>query len=169
MKPKRVSKKDALKIAQTFNVDKMSLFLSSVDENAQPFASYSPFVEDEEFNIYIIISDIVPHSHNLNTTKKASIMIIEDESKCDHIYARKRFYGKVQAQKMANDDEKRKKIMDLFKKRFGKEVLIFDTMSDFNIYKLILQDANLVLGFGSAFSISPNRKEIYQKSIGHKK
>ncbi len=166
-KPVRISEEDALKTLETFNDDKLSIVIASVNEHGEPFVSYSPYVEDKDFNMYIIISGGVPHAHNLATTKKASVMTIEDESKCKNIYARGRFYGQVKAEKFAEDDERKDEIMEMFVKRFGPHVKMFNKMPDFRIYKLSPVDANLVLGFGSAYKISADRKSASIKNAKH--
>ncbi len=168
MKPQRITKEDALEKMQIFNDDKLSLFMATVSEDGEPFVSYTPYVEDEDFNIYVVISNTVPHSFNLEANGKASVMTIEDEAKCSHIYARERFYASVKSEKIEKDDERKAKIMDIFAKRFGEDVRMFDKMPGFSMFKLIPQDSNLVLGFGSAYSISTDRKSIELKNIGHK-
>ncbi len=166
-KPVRIKEEDALKRLETFNDDKQSIVISSADENGVPFVSYSPFVEDKDFNMYIIISGGVKHAHNLSKTKQASIMTIQDESQCKNIYARERFYGLVEAEKFEENDSREAEIMELFVAKFGPHVKMLTKMPDFRIYKLVPKEANLVLGFGSAYSVSVDRKSINIKNAEH--
>jgi len=144
-----------------------SVLLSTVDKDSEPFASYSPFVEDEEGNFYVFISTAVNHSHNMNATKKAHIMFLEDEGVTDHIYARRRMYFRADAEKFEEEDERAEAIHDLFKKRFGDKVSFFSMMKDSRFYKLTPREGNFVLGFGAAYKISDDRKTLSLNDKGH--
>ena len=158
---------DAQKEMVPFLQNIQSVLLSTVNKDAEPFVSYSPYVEDEEGNFYVFISTAVNHSHNMNATKKAHIMFLEDESVTDHIYARRRMYFKADAEKFEEDDEREEKIHDLFKKRFGDKVSFFSMMKDSRFYKLTPRDGNFVLGFGGAYKISADRKTLKINDGGH--
>jgi len=144
-----------------------SVLLSTVDKDAEPFASYSPFVEDDEGNFYVFISTAVNHSHNMNATGKAHIMFLEDESVTDHIYARRRMYFRADAEKFEENDERTEKIHNLFKERFEDKVSFFSMMKDSRFYKLTPRDGNFVLGFGGAYKISADRKTLTINDGGH--
>ena len=164
---KRISIEDAQKELVPFLQNIQSVLLSTVDADGEPFASYSPFVEDEEGNFYVFISTAVKHSHNMNATKKAHIMFLEDESVTDHIYARRRMYFKVDSEKFEEDDTREEKIHNLFKKRFGDKVSFFSMMKDSRFYKLSPKEGNFVLGFGAAYKIASDRKTLELNDKGH--
>jgi len=166
---KSISIEDAQKEMVPFLEKIQSVLLSTVDVEGEPFVSYSPYVEDEDGNFYVFISTAVNHSHNMNATKKAHIMFLEDENVTDHIYARKRMYFKADAQRFEDNDERVEKIHDLFKKRFGNKVSFFSMMKDFQYYKLSPKEGNFVLGFGGAYKISQDRKTLMLNEIGHTK
>lgn len=107
------------------------------------------------------------HSHNMSATKKAHIMFLQDESKASHIYARERMYFKVDVDKFEENDNRADGIFQLFDKKFKEKVSFFSMMKDSRIYKLIPKDGNLVLGFGSAFKISDDKKTLYLNDKGH--
>jgi len=164
---KSMSIEEAQKEMIPFLENIQSVLLSTVDKDAEPFVSYSPYVEDEEGNFYVFISTAVNHSHNMNATKKAHIMFLEDESVTDHIYARRRMYFRADAEKFEENDERAEKIHDLFKKRFGEKVSFFSMMKDSRFYKLTPRDGNFVLGFGGAYKISADRKTLKINDGGH--
>jgi len=166
---KRITIEDAKKEMAVFLENIQSVLLSTVDADAEPFISYSPYVEDEEGNFYVFISTAVKHSHNINATGKAHIMFLEDESVTEHIYARRRMYFKAEAKAFDEDDERTEKIHDLFKKRFGDKVSFFSMMKDSRFYKLTPSEGNFVLGFGGAFKISQDRKTLSLNDQGHSK
>ena len=103
---KRITIEEAQTEMVVFLENIQSVLLSTVDANAEPFISYSPYVEDEEGNFYLFISTAVKHSHNINATGKAHIMFLEDESVTEHIYARRRMYFKAEAKAFEEDDER---------------------------------------------------------------
>lgn len=155
---KRVKKDEAQEILNTFTDDIQSVILATVDENAKPFSSYSPYVEDKEGNYYVCISAIVPHSHNMYITKKAHIMFLEDESKAAHIYARRRLYFDADVEKFDEDDKREEEIGALFLEKFGETTKFLLEQPDFRIYKIMPKNGNIVLGFGSAYAVDENKK-----------
>lgn len=165
----RVKKEDALIKLESFLDDKNTVLMATVSESGEPFISYAPYVEDEEHNYYVYLSGHAPHAINLAKTKKASIMFIEDESKCQNLFARERLYFQANASMFEQNDENEAKINELFSKKFGKLTHFLQKMPDFRIYKLSAYDGNLVLGFGSAFEVSENRCDLTLKNVGHQK
>ena len=166
---KKISIEEAQLELSSFTENIQSVNLSTVSKEGEPFASYSPFVEDKEGNIYIFISTAVAHSHNMNHNSKAHIMFLEDESVSEHIYARRRMYFKAHASKFEKNDEREKNIHNLFKEKFKDKVSFFSMMKDSRFYKLIPSEGNLVLGFGAAYKISKDRKILSLNDKGHSK
>jgi len=164
---KKITRKEAQKELETFSNNMQTVMLSTVNDDAQPFASYSPFVEDKEGNFYVFISTAVQHSHNMNANSKAHLLFIEDESKTEHIYARRRMYFKAKAEKFAKNDSREEFIHNLFKDKFKDKVSFFSMMKDSRFYKLTPYDGNLVLGFGAAYKISSDRKILSLNNKGH--
>lgn len=164
---KRISTEDALKELEVFTDNKNSVMLSTVSKECKPFASYAPFVEDESGCYYICISGYVPHSHNLTDTKKASIMFIEDESVAAHPFGRKRLYFDAIAEKFEPNDPREEQVAELFSQKFGKHSSFMLKMPDFRIYKLSPKNGSLVLGFGSAYNVSDDKKSLKFKNALH--
>lgn len=139
-----------------------SVVLSTVSKDGEPFASYSPFAQDEEGNFYVCVSTAVQHSHNMYATKKAHIMFLQDEQDAMHIYARRRLYFKAEVEKFEPNDERFEKVALLFEEKLGKAGSLVRTMSDARVYKLIPSEGNLVLGFGAAFKIDETNKKVLE-------
>lgn len=157
---KIMKKEEAQKELDCFLDNISTVVLSTTDKEGEPFASYSPFVEDEEGNFYVFVSTAVQHSHNMYNTQKAHLLFIEDESKTEHIYARRRLYFKAKAEKFEENDERFEKIAQLFEKRHGKQAALVRKMPDSRFYKLTPSEGNLVLGFGAAFKLDETNKKI---------
>lgn len=168
-RPSKITKEDALKILETFTDDIESMMLSTVDENGKPFASYAPFVEDENGHYYICVSGYVPHSKNMNATKKAAIMFIEDEQNAAHPFGRKRLYFDADVEMFSENDERKEKIAKLFEEKFNGKVSFMLSMPDFRIYKFTPKNGSIVLGFGAAFHVSDDKKSLKFKNALHEK
>ncbi|WP_024954665.1 pyridoxamine 5'-phosphate oxidase family protein [Sulfurospirillum arcachonense] len=147
---------------KTFDLDKYSMIVGTTNQQNDPLTNYSPFVKLEE-DYYICVSSNMPHFHNIMETKKAHVMIIEDESKASHIYARQRLYFSASCE-LQNDEEK---IFKLYDKRYGDALSFLRTMKDFKIIKLIPGEKSLVLGFGAAYKID-SKGNLGHKKINHK-
>lgn len=159
---KKYSDEEILEEFKNFSQDKHSLILSTSNSNNSPLTSYSPFVENDN-NYYICISSMLPHYTNMAETKKAHVMIIEDEAVASHIYARKRLYFDVTCENVANEEE----IFKLFDSRYGESLSFLRAMKDFKIFKLIPKEKSLILGFGAAYKLDKNG-QLAQKAINHK-
>ncbi len=162
---RKMSNEEAQTILDSFTNDIKSVMLATVNEEGQPFSSYSPYVEGKDGNYYVLLSAIVPHSHNMAVTKKAHIMFIEDESASEDVYKRRRLYFDADVEKF---DENDAQIMELFFERFGQTAKHLAKMADFRMYKLTPKNGNIVLGFGAAFRIDENRK-ISEQNTGKEK
>ena len=96
-------------------------------------------------------------------TKKAHILIIEDEATANHIYARNRLYFAAECS-LESDMEK---IFKLFDERYGDKLSFLRDMKDFKVIRLIPQEKSLVLGFGAAYKMD-KEGNFGSKSIQHK-
>ena len=151
-----------IELFKTFDFDKYSLVISTTSLDNEPFTNYSPFVKlDGDY--FICVSSALPHYKNMTQTKKAHVMIIEDESNADHIYARQRLYFSVKCKLEENEE----RIFELFDKRYGEKLSFLRDMKDFKILKLIPQEKSLVLGFGAAYKMDTDGN-LENKTGGHK-
>ncbi|MDB2562437.1 hypothetical protein N9X61_02415 [Sulfurimonas sp.] len=148
---------------QTFENDKLSLILSTTNTNNEPLTNYSPFVTDEG-KYFICISSQLPHYKNIIQTKKAHVLIIEDETKASNIYARKRLYFSVDCSVLENKTER---IFNLFDDRYGESLSFLRNMKDFKIIELKAGEKSLVLGFGAAYKMD-TKGNLASKNIQHK-
>lgn len=155
-----MSKEKAQEELNIFLNNIKTVVLSTANKEGEPFASYSPYVEDEEGNFYVFVSTAVQHSHNMYNTQKAHLLFIEDESATNHIYARRRLYCKAKAEKFEAEDERFEKIATLFEQKHGDQASLVRKMPDSRFYKLTPFDGNLVLGFGAAFKLDDTNKKI---------
>ena len=131
-----------------------SLCLATVNVSGLPNASYAPFVRDAQGRFYIFLSGLAAHTANLQHTKVASILLIEDENNATEIFARKRLTYHCKAQLIARDQELWQAIAEQFENRFAKTFKMIKSMPDFRMYQLTPQKEGLfVIGFGQAYRV----------------
>ena len=152
-------------IYQTFSDQFESVILGTASSDAQPQASYAPCVVDQAKNIYIFVSGLSAHTQNLTTTKQASALFIEDESKTQQMFARKRLSYDCTAVLIARDSQQWEAIAQKFETRFGNIVELMKGLPDFRIFQLQPKSGRFVLGFGKAYDIDPeNLDQLIHKS-----
>lgn len=143
-------------------------FISTVDENNFPQASYAPFVLKED-KAYIYISSITEHYKNLENNGKISLMVIEDESNSKILFARKRvsFNGTGKKVESVSED-----ILAKFDENHTKDMMDALKKLDFDFFEISLSKGRLVEGFGKAFDIKYLNGEWVEEHVvldgGHK-
>jgi heme oxygenase (biliverdin-IX-beta and delta-forming) len=143
-----------------------STVLGTLDENGLPFGSYAPFVHHNH-RFYIFISNVAKHAKNLQATPKASLLFIEDESKTEQIFARKRISLQCSSAMINRDDAEFTKVMDIFKSKFSEEmVVMLMGMQDFNLYELTTDYGEATFGFGEAYNIGGEYMEEFVPRTG---
>ncbi len=131
----------------------LSVTLATIDAEGHPFSSYAPFVRYEH-EYYIFISQIAKHAANLLGHPKASLFFIEDESKCENIFARKRVSLLCDAEVVARETPLFERVIASFEKRFdGEMVKTLCSMQDFTLFKLRPLQGEAVFGFGKAYDV----------------
>jgi hypothetical protein len=158
----KYSDEEIIEEFKNFDKDKFSLVVATVSKEHIPLTNYSPFVKlDNDY--FICVSSNLPHFKNMIETRKAHILIIEDESKASHIYARKRLYFNATCKLV----EKEEPIFKLFDERYGDSLSFLRSMKDFKILRLSPLERSLVLGFGAAYKMD-EEGNLRHKTIQHK-
>ena len=132
----------------------LSTLSSSQSKTAkQPFASYAPYAYDlKTGELFVLLSDLASHSLNVIEHPQASVLIIEDESKSDEIFARKRVQYDVTAIDISREDRAKTIVQDMTE-RLGDTVSLIASLADFRLFALKAQGGRYVEGFGKAFTI----------------
>lgn len=148
-----------------------STVLGTQGSNGYPFSSYAPFYYDGE-QVYIFISNIATHTKNIQTTPQASALFIEDESKSENIFARKRISLQCDVTSVSRDEETFNTVMENFQDKFDAAmVTMLMGMKDFNLYALKPIYGEATFGFGEAYHIGgKNMNELITRTgdSGHK-
>ncbi|WP_085757881.1 HugZ family protein [Oceanicoccus sagamiensis] len=150
---------------EEFLMTRRTLHLSTLDQDGHPYASYAPFAKGDDC-LYVLLSDIAVHGVNLKNNPKAAVLIVEDESEAQTIFARIRVNYQVQAQHIPFDagaeyDEG----IDCLQKKQGDRVLNLSQLSDFNLFKLTPLGGRFVKDFGRAYTIAG--QSLTGESIEH--
>ena len=135
-------------------INKMnSLILGTIDSNNIPNSSYAPFGVDKNNNFYIFISELSKHTKNIITNQEVSMMIIEDESSCQTIFARKRFTITGRASKIPRESNEWVEKINILERKFDDTFSYLKNMKDFHLFQIIPKKGLLVYGFGKAFNL----------------
>ncbi|KHG35110.1 pyridoxamine 5'-phosphate oxidase family protein [Sulfurospirillum sp. MES] len=127
--------------------------IGTLDAKGDPFSSYAPYMYDQN-RFYVYISDIATHAKNLQRNPKASLFFVEDESKTDNLFARKRVSLQCDSQKITRGSERFEEVLSLFAEKFDtKMVATLKKMTDFNLYEFKVTYGEATFGFGKAYFI----------------
>ena len=131
-----------------------SIQLGTADQKGVPEASYSPSIVDKGRNFYVHVSELASHTSNLRDSARASVLIIEDESTAENLFARKRVAYQCSASLIERHSDQWESVVDQFEEKFGKIIGFLRSMEDFHLFKLTPTSGRLVLGFGQAYDVS---------------
>lgn len=138
--------------ARDFLSTRKTLVMATVSADGTPTVSYAPFVHHENA-FYIYTSGLSRHTHDLEETKRVSIMCIEDEAQLPNLFARKRLTFPCDVNVIPKDDTSRTAIMELFAQKFGTIFALILPLGDFVLFQLKPLEGTYVEGFGQAYRI----------------
>ncbi len=146
-----------------------TMFISSLDENNLPQASYAPYVMIED-RVYIYISEVAEHYRNLERNENVAFMIIEDESFSENLFVRKRVSFRGKAKKILDVPEDIKK---KFEAIHGENMMNLLYKMDFNFFEINITSGRLVEGFGKAFDLiyengEWKRENVFSEKANHR-
>ncbi|MEM6484796.1 MAG: pyridoxamine 5'-phosphate oxidase family protein [Pseudomonadota bacterium] len=153
-----------------FISNRHSLQLASVSSDGEPFASYAPFAADED-SFWVVLSDIAVHGKNFLGDDRGSVLIIEDESTADELFARRRVSYQVRADAPDVDSESWNRGVALLEARHGRMPRMLSELDDFRVFRLSPTSGRYVKGFGAAYSLSAGtlgRAQVEHLLDGHR-
>ena len=129
-----------------------SLVMATVNSDSVPRTSYAPFVlESGEFHVYL--SRLSEHTLDLLENPVVSVMLIEDEAAASQVFARKRIAYACDSQAMESDDPTYEAVMQLLTNRFGKVMILLQSLPDFVLFRFRPASGRFVTGFGKAYDL----------------
>jgi hypothetical protein len=170
MKNKALEVRIADELRQFIN-QRRTLLLSTIDQDNHPYASYAPYALGDNC-LYVLLSDIAIHGINLKQYPKAGVLIVEDESEAQTIFARIRVNYQVTSEFIDIDGgvAYETAVQCLFEKH-GERVHKLRQLSDFSVFKLTPIGGRFVKDFGRAYAITGNTltgERIDHLKDGHK-
>lgn len=144
-----------------------TLQLATLDAHGWPQASYAPFLLVAG-DFYCFLSELAPHTENLHARPIASLLVIEDESRCRNLFARVRLNISVHSQGIDRHSELGKAILEQFHERFDETFAVLEALPDFHLFQLRPQTASLVRGFGQAWRLDSRLTVVGQAELRSK-
>jgi putative heme iron utilization protein len=148
-----------------------SVVLGTATHDGAPLSSYAPVYVEDSKCLYVYVSALAKHYAHLKRTGKASAMFIEDESKADNLFARKRLTLDCQGVVIERNSEEWEPQMVKMEIRLGETMGFLKDLKDFDLFELTPRTGRLVLGFGKAYDVKGEGLQYvdYVGGGGHKK
>lgn len=140
--------------ARAFLARFQTLLMATVSADGTPEASYAPFVCPDDNCFYVYVSGLSRHTGNLDTSRRASVLFIEDERDVKQLFARTRLTFDCRAELIEREDEQWRAIMDIFQDAFGNVIELIRPLTDFKLFRLRPQSGIYVKGFAQAYRVS---------------
>lgn len=128
--------------------------LATIDSQYGPNASYCPFIRCSDNCFYIYVSLLAKHTRNLINLPKVSLLLIEDETKSEQVFARERMTFQCNAALISRKSALYSKIQGIMNSKFGDVIQTIATLPDFCAFQLHPVSCSYVTGFANAYSFS---------------
>lgn len=132
-----------------------SLLLATKTSEGLPYASYAPFAIGDDC-LYVLLSEIAIHALNLQMNPEASVLIIQDETEAEELFARLRVNYSVKATLIGYGTPDWEEGIKTLSERHGKRIHMLSKLDDFKLFELTPQGGRYVKDFGKAYSITGN-------------
>ena len=130
-----------------------SVLLSTINQDGSPDLSYSPYI-DHDGVFYILASHLSAHTPNLIRDSRATLLFIDDEDKCDQIYASRRLQFKCTTRRFDQYTAEWLALIQEFLESFGDIIDNLSAIPDFQIFALEPLGGHWIKGFGKAFNFT---------------
>lgn len=126
--------------------------LATTDSLGRAQASYAPYAFMDGC-YYIFISELAPHTSNIQLNPSVGILIIEDETSARNIYARTRLNYHTHATIIERDSAECRAALAALREHAGNTIDALAQLGGFIMVRLTPQKGLLVLGFGKAYEL----------------
>ena len=130
-----------------------SVQLATVDADGAPHAGYAPHAFDGAA-LVVLVSRLSVHTRDLLATGRCAAMLIEDEGDAAKLFARTRASYACRAERVARDAEAWAPLVALLRERHGKMIDLLEGLPDFELFRLVPESGQFVMGFGRAFRLA---------------
>lgn len=164
MKKNKITREQLLQEIADLKRHQLTLHMSTTSADNILLSSYAPFIEDENGQFYLLLSQLAGHSSNLmhhqHSHRPVSVQIIEDEQDSRNIFARRRLNYLCDVSFLSKDDDRAKSITRAMKLRFDQTVDLLLSLPDFNFFCLTPIHGSYVKGFGQAYTLADARMPV---------
>jgi len=163
--------KEAINEKNELILNMKSIILSTICDRNTPNSSYAPSIRGGNGDFYVYVSELSKHTRNILQNSRISAMIIEDESKADNLFARKRLTMDCNAQKIERGVDEWEETLNEMRSKLGDTIKFLKDMTDFHLFKLVPINGLLVYGFGKAFKFKDGNLDSFShlNDKGHTK
>jgi heme iron utilization protein len=132
-----------------------TVLLGTTSAAGEPDASVAPAVFGDDGAFYVYVSALSAHTRNLLATRRASVLLIEDEAAAAQLLARRRLTFPATAELIPRESPAFGVRINALKEKFGGVMSHLETMTDFQLVRLEAGRGRLVNGFGKAYDVDP--------------
>jgi len=144
----------ARETAGWFRREFKTVLLGTTSTQGEPDASVAPAVVGADGAFYVYVSTLSAHTRNLLGTRRASVLLIEDEASSAQLLARRRLTFLCEASLVPRDGAEFERGLSALKEKFGGVMEHLETMTDFQLIRLTPGRGRLVNGFGQAYDVA---------------
>jgi putative heme iron utilization protein len=141
-----------------------SLHLATCSSENQACISYAPFITRNN-RLYILVSDLAEHTHNLRNNASCSAMIILDEQASVELFARQRLQYQMNALQIERSSKIWAQVITHMKTELGDIVHQLVQLTDFHLFELEPLKGKFINGFGQAYTLEEST--LISKKIRH--
>lgn len=149
MKPTQQEMGESNKSMEELFETKLTASISTCNKDGTPWSSTTPYCTIED-KIYIFISSIAEHYHNLMENPKICVMVVQDTCEAPNPFVLLRATFKGEAKKL---DDVSDVVWENFNQRFSEELLNRLKSMNFCMFEIPINNGRHVTGFGSAFDV----------------
>ncbi|MEA3404170.1 MAG: HugZ family protein [Pseudomonadota bacterium] len=147
---------------QDFLQSRQSLLLSTQAVSGELETSVVPFVQLNEGEFAIFVSELAQHTQNLlvleklpksNSTGLVAGLLLADESETEQMFARERLSMQLSVERITEEPLRSDTISNM-QNQFGEVVEVLRGLPDFHCFKLKVVSGRYVRGFGAAYEFA---------------
>ena len=136
-----------------------TVLMAAPGDNAMPEMGVTPLVRMNGA-FYIYPSKLSAHVRAVMADGKAAFMVIEDESKTQNIWARKRLKFDSELVEIDRNSDEFNAVCDVFADTHGPTMGLIRDFSDFHLLRLRPRGGLMVLGFAQAYRLSGEALDV---------
>lgn len=141
--------------AQQIRAEFRTVILATTSIDAEPDASVAGAIIAGDGAFLVYASRLAAHTRNLLATRRASVLVIEDEAAAAQPLARRRLTFQCLAAPVPREDAAHAPALAALRTRLGPTFDLISSLGDFQLFRLVPQAGRLVAGFGQAYEVNP--------------